>query len=91
MFRPAALSKATRTALFIAAAAADAGFSLRIVGRGKLEVLGPPGLPDDLCQPILDAVREHGPEVLRLVRWFADEERQGRVWRPAPELKGAPQ
>jgi hypothetical protein len=89
--RPAGdLSEATRQALFILGAAADAGFALRPAGAGRLEILGPAGLPDDLCQPIVDAIRAHGAEILRLLRWFDDEARQGRFWSPRPG-PGTPQ
>jgi hypothetical protein len=82
------LSQATRMALFVYASAADAGFSFR-AGAGRLEVEGPPGLPDAVCQPIVKAVREHGAEILRLVKWLNSEARCGRVWspRPGPETR----
>jgi hypothetical protein len=79
------LTEATRSAFFILAAAADAGFQFRAAGAGKLEVLGPPGLPDDLCQPVIDAVRAHGGEILRLIRWLDAEADQGRIWSPRAE------
>jgi hypothetical protein len=79
------LSKQTRQALFVLGAAADAGFELRAPGVGKLETVGPPGLPDDLCQPVLDAIRVHGGEILRLLKWFDAEADQGRIWCPAAE------
>jgi hypothetical protein len=82
---PAGLTAATRSALFVLGAAADAGFQFRVVGVGKLEVLGPPGLPDDLCEPVNNAVRVHAPEIVRLLRWFDAERRHGRFWRPRPE------
>jgi hypothetical protein len=82
------LSQATRTALFVYASAADAGFSFR-AGAGRLEVEGPPGLPDAVCQPIVKAVREHGAEILRLLRWFDREAAHGRFWSPprGPEMR----
>jgi hypothetical protein len=79
------LTKATRTALLIFASAADAGFQFRAAGAGRLEVMGPPGLPDDRCQPVINAIRAHGAEILRLVRWFDAEADQGRIWSPRPE------
>ena len=78
------LTAATRTAFFIFASAADAGFSFRAAGAGKLEILGPAGLPDDLCQPVVDAIRAHGAEILRLVKWFDSEADEGRTWAPKP-------
>lgn len=78
------LGAATREALFIFASAAGAGFSFRAAGEGKLEVRGPPGLPDDLCQPVVDAIRANGAEILRLIRWLDAEADQGRVWSPTP-------
>jgi hypothetical protein len=89
MPRPAGLSEATRAAVFILASAADAGFSFRIAGKGRLEITGPPGLADELCQPIINAIRVHGAEILRLVRWLDAEEAQGRFWPPraGPEAR----
>jgi hypothetical protein len=81
------LHPATRQALFVYASAADAGFSFRRAGKGRLEVLGPPGLPDELCQPVVDAIRAHGAEILRLIRWFDAEADQGRIWSPRPEKR----
>jgi hypothetical protein len=78
------LTEAQRSAFFILTSAADAGFSFRAAGVGKLEIVGPPGLAPDLCQPVLDAVRIHGAEILRLIRWLDAEKRQGRVWSPRP-------
>lgn len=66
------LSEATRS---------EAGFSLRARGATKLEILGPPGLPDDLCQPVIAAVRAHAAEILRLLRWLDDEKRPSRLER----------
>jgi hypothetical protein len=79
------LHPATRQALFVYASAADAGFSFRRAAAGRLEVLGPPGLPDELCQPVLAAIRAHGAEILRLVKWFDAEARRGRIWAPRAE------
>jgi hypothetical protein len=89
--RPTALTEATRQALFVLGAATASGFRFRSPGAGKLEVQGPPGAPDDLCRPVLDAIRANGGEILRLLRFFDDERRQGRFWRPRLEPKGAPQ
>jgi hypothetical protein len=83
--KPDSLTEATRSAFFIFAAAADAGFSFRAAGAGQLEVLGPPGLPDDICEPVLAAIRTHGAEILRLVRWLNSEADQGRFWSPRIE------
>ena len=85
----ARLSKSTQSALFVLAAASDAGFALRAAGEGQLEVLGPPGLPDDLCQPTLEAIRAHGAEIQRLLRWLNFEAAKGRIWslRPGPETR----
>jgi hypothetical protein len=89
--RTEARSAATRTALFIFGAATDAGFKFHIAGAGKLEVQGPTGMPDDVCEPVIKAVREHGAEILRLLRWFTAEADQGRIWRPRPEPRTPPQ
>jgi hypothetical protein len=79
------LTKQTRTALFIFKAAADAGFQFRAAGAGQLEIMGPPGLPDDRCASLVDAIRQHGAEILRLVKWFDAEARRGRIWAPRAE------
>ena len=79
------LTQATRTALFVFASAADAGFQFRAAGAGRLEVQGPPGLEPALCQPIVDAVRANGAEILRLLRWFDSEADRGRFWSPRPD------
>jgi hypothetical protein len=79
------LAASTRQALFIFASAADAGFSFRAAGAGKLEIQGPPGLADDLCEPVVAAVRAHGGEILRLVKWLDREADAGRFWAPRPE------
>jgi hypothetical protein len=83
------LTEATRSALFVLAAAADAGFSFRAAGAGRLEVRGPIGMPDELCEPTIAAVRTHGAEILRLIRWLNSEADQGRFWspRPGPEAR----
>jgi hypothetical protein len=88
--KPDSISESQRMALFTLGAAASAGFELRAAGAGRLEILGPPGAPDDVCRPVLDAVHEAGPEILRLLRFFDDEARQGRFWRPVPAPR-APQ
>ena len=85
--RPAGLTEQTRVALFIFTAARDAGFELRAAGAGRLQVLGPPDMDAALCQPVIEAVRRHGPEILRLIKWFNAERRQGRFWRPPPERR----
>lgn len=78
-------TQATRQALFIFKAAADAGFSFRAAGKGQLEILGPIGVDPAICAPVLAAIREHGSEIQRLVRWLADEADHGRIWSPRPE------
>jgi hypothetical protein len=79
------LTEATRLAFFVFAGAADAGFKFRAAGAGKLEIVGPPGLAPDLCEPVVEAIRAHGAEILRLIRWLDDEADQGRIWSPRPE------
>ena len=73
---------ATRTALFVLASAADAGFRFRVAGYGKLEVLGPDDVDPALCEPTIAVIRQHGPEIQRLVRWLEAEAGEGRHWRP---------
>ena len=82
------LSEATRTALFVYASATDAGFEFRDGGHGRLEIAGPPGVDPTDCEDTVDAIRKHGAEIQRLVRWFNDEARQGRFWMPRPEPGG---
>jgi hypothetical protein len=79
---PPGLSESTRMALFVLGAATDAGFQFRIAGQGQLEILGPQGVAPTLCEPTLAAIRSHGAEIQRLLRWFAAERRQGRYWNP---------
>jgi hypothetical protein len=78
--KPDSLTEAQRSAFFIFASAADASFSFRARGATKLENLGPPGLAPDLCQPVIDAIRAHGAEILCLIRWLDAEKRRGRIW-----------
>jgi hypothetical protein len=82
------LAESTRQALFILTSAGAAGFSFRAVGPGQLQVTGPAGLPDEACAPVLDAVRQNGSEILRLVKWFNSEAAAGRFWSPRPEPGG---
>jgi hypothetical protein len=89
--RPAAISESTRTALFVLGAAAASGFRFRAAGAGKLEVEGPADIAPERCEPVLDAIRANGAEIQRLLRWFDDERRHGRFWRPRLEPRGAPQ
>jgi hypothetical protein len=83
------LTEATREAMEVLDAAGAAGFQFRAAGVGKLEVLGSPGLAPDLCESVIAAVRVHGAEILRLVRWLDAEAAQGRFWspRPGPEAR----
>ena len=87
--KPDSLTEAQRSAFFIFASAGAAGFQFRAAGAGKVEVRGPPGLADDLCQPVIDAVRTHRAEIFRLVRWLNREADQSRIWspRPGPETR----
>jgi hypothetical protein len=80
----------TVRAFFVLASASAAGFSIRTAGTGKLEIVGPVGVPTDVCEPTIAAVRAHGGEILRLLRWLDDERRQGRIWSPRPG-PGTPQ
>jgi hypothetical protein len=75
--------------LFILGAAADAGFSFRAGGLGQLEILGPPGVAPTLCEATIAAIRTHGAEILRLLRWFDAEADAGRFWSPpaCPEIR----
>jgi hypothetical protein len=75
-------TQATRTALFVLASAADAGFRFRAVGYGKLEIEGPAGVDPALCEPTIAVIRQHGPEIQRLVRWLNAEAAEGRYWKP---------
>ncbi len=79
------LTKATRAAWFVLDAAYNAGFSFQSRGAGKLEIVGPVGVDPAACEPVIDAIRAHGAEIARLVRWFADEADHGRLWSPRPE------
>ena len=83
------LTQATRSALFILGEAIAAGFELRVAGHGRLEVVGPVGVDPALCEPTVEAIRNNGAEILRLICWFAAEERQGRFWSPrlGPEAR----
>jgi hypothetical protein len=83
------LTEATRSAFFVLAAAADAGFSFRAAGHGKLQITGPIGVDPKLCEDTAAAIRKHGAEILRLIRWFDAEADQGRFWssRPGPEAR----
>ena len=48
----------------------------------NLEVLGPDDVDPALCEPTIAVIRQHGPEIQRLVRWLEAEAGEGRHWRP---------